>query len=1361
MNEDFYVPIDMHGLEIQNHRLHMLSSDPASPNEGDIWFNTTNDDPRVRVQKGSTLSNRDLIADDDDFYNRLNEVSTIQDTDYLLIWDDSASQLDHQNQYRRIAKSNLFSGISTILNAYTGLIVQAGISPLNASGADDLRLYADNTILQTVGSQPSGNNQVDLTWLNQSPNLILSGPPSGGAAPPTFRSLTDDDMPTSYDPDLWNQAGVETFWLRDTSGDPYLYPETSGDDLRLDGKILLYHITDNDEGFITRTIHERFTGQTASKSDNIEDRQGWFYNNAGTPELIQGTSFRSVVSDIVDGTEEARFEFWSLNTTLTRALSISSRYGMELHSGNFVIPATSKIYFDGGGDTYIYESTGDTLNFYAGGEHIFRIRSAAPEWRMSVAGGAAIVNAAATETVPVFTFEDDTDTGIGSADGDNLSLIAGGNQIVRINNSYMMVDTINELTGAAGVTIEGTLINAGTIYFDYSGDPNTYLQRVSADTVYMYAGGNISFIFSGTNQSRSIIPTGTDTYDLGLAVTRWWRDVYAQKYYVDDASAYISYSGTELQFTDGVTGTKTLAQLAATIPMVYPGAGIALSTGSAWGTSITNNSANWNTAYSHSQIITGNPHALDYSDVGAAAVSHTHGNITNAGAIGSTTNLPIITTTSGVLIASSFGTGANTFCVGNDARLSDARTPTAHAMDSATYHTSSDVTTLDATTSKHGFLPKLGGGTTNYLRADGAWAAPPGGTTYNSGSGITVDGSDNIDWGGALDADVTITGLYNIILGTVAYPIDNFIVNTVNGGLFGSGASTANTWKTFNTTSSAQVTPSITIQTGNITNAGSTYDPGDIKLAAGTTTGSGTNGSIYFLSNTSVYSRTGTPAYYVTMTSVGEIIRTTYAAPGTPAYGADNQIPYMNSTTGFQYSAKLIFDDNRLGISGSSTTDNRSPSITYIGQESDFLYNTVYVQNYGFGFHIPSDHASNRGAYISGYYGVDIFTAGAFAVRVNSSGYVGIGTTSPDYTLDVVGDSGYGRVVFSDKETVSTAKSFRLLGRHYDAAGSTYCTALFQSSDGTDNFVRVGGGTSAGYAATKIKFYAAANDTTATGSQIATFDINGLSLGTANPTHGKLHITHGSVPVVYHQSTVDSYIRLVHDGSSPQVRWDWSITGGVAFTTTETALKMYKDGAVEAFYNGGLRIATTAAGATVTGALQVNADNSAGYAATFDQTHATAHGILVNIDATSGTTYTLFRGYRDTTKIAELRSDGDWWAADFINSSDRILKDVYFTVEDGLERVMKLNPVTFRWKDHSDDFIHTGFIAQEVQKLYPELVKEGSDGLLSLSYGKMSAIAIAGVQGLNCKVDTIEDTLRKEIVDLKNRVKQLENGENT
>src|SRR5574339_445823 len=37
-----------------------------------------------------------------------------------------------------------------------------------------------------------------------------------------------------------------------------------------------------------------------------------------------------------------------------------------------------------------------------------------------------------------------------------------------------------------------------------------------------------------------------------------------------------------------------------------------------------------------------------------------------------------------------------------------------------------DNTDLNATTGLHGLLPKLGGGSVNFLRADGTWAAPPG-----------------------------------------------------------------------------------------------------------------------------------------------------------------------------------------------------------------------------------------------------------------------------------------------------------------------------------------------------------------------------------------------------------------------------------------------------------------------------------------------------------------------------------------------------------------------------------------------------------------------------------------------------------
>lgn len=43
------------------------------------------------------------------------------------------------------------------------------------------------------------------------------------------------------------------------------------------------------------------------------------------------------------------------------------------------------------------------------------------------------------------------------------------------------------------------------------------------------------------------------------------------------------------------------------------------------------------------------------------------------------------------------------------------------------FGTPDDNTDLNATTARHGLLPKLGGGSTNFLRADGTWAAPAGG----------------------------------------------------------------------------------------------------------------------------------------------------------------------------------------------------------------------------------------------------------------------------------------------------------------------------------------------------------------------------------------------------------------------------------------------------------------------------------------------------------------------------------------------------------------------------------------------------------------------------------------------------------
>lgn len=93
--------------------------------------------------------------------------------------------------------------------------------------------------------------------------------------------------------------------------------------------------------------------------------------------------------------------------------------------------------------------------------------------------------------------------------------------------------------------------------------------------------------------------------------------------------------------------------------------------------------------------------------VGAAATSHAHGNITSAGAIGSTANLPVITTTSGVLTTGSFGgTGATNFVAGNDQRLAKAWVNfdgTAAANLSGTW-SQSGTATLTVNATAHGLI---------------------------------------------------------------------------------------------------------------------------------------------------------------------------------------------------------------------------------------------------------------------------------------------------------------------------------------------------------------------------------------------------------------------------------------------------------------------------------------------------------------------------------------------------------------------------------------------------------------------------------------------------------------------------------
>ena len=288
-----------------------------------------------------------------------------------------------------------------------------------------------------------------------------------------------------------------------------------------------------------------------------------------------------------------------------------------------------------------------------------------------------------------------------------------------------------------------------------------------------------------------------------------------------------------------------------------------------------------------------------------------------------------------------------------------------------------------------------------------------------------------------------------------------------------------------------------------------------------------------------------------------------------------------------------------------------------------------------------------------------------------------------------------------------------------------------------------------------------------------------IYMGSNDPILGQLQI---------YNDGLTSYIRHLSTISGLDINSDQPITIkglGTNCAIFNPALS------VELYYNNSKKFETTGYGATVYGVFQsqglqvsgvatattfsgsgasltsLNASNlSSGTVPTArlasgtadsttylrgDQTWASiSGGATLSNDTTTNATYyptfssttsgTYSTAYVSNTKCTFNPSTGTLSATVFTSLSDRTQKTDITPITDAIETVKQLQGVKYKWIDnHNKESI--GVIAQDIEKVLPEVVNQNPDGLKSVSYGNIVGLLIEAIKEQQVRIEELERKL--------------------
>lgn len=108
------------------------------------------------------------------------------------------------------------------------------------------------------------------------------------------------------------------------------------------------------------------------------------------------------------------------------------------------------------------------------------------------------------------------------------------------------------------------------------------------------------------------------------------------------------------------------------------------------------------------------------------------------------------------------------------------------------------------------------------------------------------------------------------------------------------------------------------------------------------------------------------------------------------------------------------------------------------------------------------------------------------------------------------------------------------------------------------------------------------------------------------------------------------------------------------------------------------------------------------------------------------------------------------------NSDERLKKNIVPMATNMLDKIALLGAYTYQWKDDNrDQSKQIGFLAQEIEKVFPELVKTEENDTKSVAYTGMVPVLLEATKELKVKYETTIEDLKQQISELKSMIQAI------